>query len=196
MGHKNALNIRFNKNKIKFVKGHYKYGVHLIMGIKNPIYLTMLRDPVERCISYYYFIINSKSERYEHPHFKEADSKTLVEFFENRRFRNQQASFISGVPFSSMGNHFGAWSCVLSRAKYNIKNNYLAFGLQERFKESAQLFASKLGVEVKPLDKRYKSVSSRPTKEDLSKQMISRLKELNRVDIELYRFAKRRFDVQ
>ena len=194
-GYKNAI-IEKKPEKVKYVEGHYKYGIHRFVNIENPKYIVMLRDPIERCISYYYFIINSKSDTYEHTHFRKAQSSSLVEFYKDRRFRNVQVKFVSGFPFSVMAHYLGTRRVALSRAKSNLLDKYSAFGLQDRFEESAQLFAATLGVEVEPLDRRYKSVPSRPTKDDISSQTLDRLAELNRADVELHRFAKHHFESQ
>ena len=42
------------KRKIRFIRGHLPFGLH--QYINNPYdYITMLRHPVERAVSWYYF---------------------------------------------------------------------------------------------------------------------------------------------
>src|SRR5436853_3070408 len=43
------------RKKLKLLFGHTSYGIHA--GYENYTYITMLRNPVERAISYYYYII-------------------------------------------------------------------------------------------------------------------------------------------
>ncbi len=44
------LQKRKNFSKFKLIRGHFGYGIHRLLQ-KKPIYLTMLRDPVEQLIS-------------------------------------------------------------------------------------------------------------------------------------------------
>ena len=44
-----------NFSKLRFFRGHFGYGLHRILQ-RKPIYITMLRDPVERTLSDYYHI--------------------------------------------------------------------------------------------------------------------------------------------
>ena len=44
-----------NFSKIQLFSGHFGYGLHRILK-KKPVFLTMLRDPIQRTISDYYHI--------------------------------------------------------------------------------------------------------------------------------------------
>lgn len=48
---------------IKFFIGHYTYGVHKFFPESEFKYITVLRDPVERIISWYRFLKSNKSNR-------------------------------------------------------------------------------------------------------------------------------------
>jgi hypothetical protein len=56
-----------------------------------------------------------------------------------------QTRFVAGLGWARRASHppngrLGRWA--LSRAKQNLLEKYEAFGIKERFRESAQLFAS------------------------------------------------------
>ncbi len=188
------------ESSVKYVDGHYPYGIHYLSGMGKTFYMVLFREPVERCISYYYFIIKSKSETYQHPFYECAKNKDIVEFYSIKKFQNDQTKYVSGIPFYLAGKkinmNYKLRNVALYFAKYNIINKYDVFGLKERFKDSVSLFASKLGVEEKNTEKMYKAVPSRPRKEDFSRRKIEKIKELNSADMRLYRFAKKHFDSQ
>ena len=47
-----------------FVFGHFKFGVHGHFKDPGHTYMTILRDPVDRVISHYYYHLNSKDDRF------------------------------------------------------------------------------------------------------------------------------------
>jgi len=42
-------------NSIRFIRGHFEFGVHKYL-YRPYTYITMLRHPIERAISWYYFV--------------------------------------------------------------------------------------------------------------------------------------------
>ena len=51
-----ANNWDFSKSRL--IRGHYGFGIHHILP-KNPVYITMLREPTSRTISWYYFLMKA-----------------------------------------------------------------------------------------------------------------------------------------
>ncbi len=43
------------RNKIRCLKGHMPFGLHKYL-LNSSVYLTVLREPIERVISHYYFV--------------------------------------------------------------------------------------------------------------------------------------------
>ena len=126
------------KTKFKVIQGHFYYGLHDLLPQKCS-YITMLREPVDRLISYYYFIRNWR----DHHLHQKAMSMSLVDFtcYSNisKWFDNGQTRFISG----QNPDYRQVSSEMLKRAKRNIENYFLV-GLQEYFDESLFLFKDKL----------------------------------------------------
>ena len=50
------------KDKIKLLKGHMQFGLHKYFSA-NSEYITFLRNPIERIISYYYYVKRSPNHR-------------------------------------------------------------------------------------------------------------------------------------
>ena len=112
----------------------------------------------------------------------------------------QQTRFVAGLPWYLIGRRlnlngvFGQY--VLHKAKKNLVSQYKAFGLKERFEDSAELFATHIGTVPNIPDSRIKKHSDRPTAEEISSETRSQLCANNKLDIALYDFATQCFDRQ
>lgn len=166
------------KNNIKAVSGHYSYGINKIFS-KSFTYFTMLRNPVERVISLYYFL---KSTPTIYPEMKDM---TFTEFIDwSREAKNGQTKQVSGL----WGNP------SVEKAKENLRT-FRVIGLTERFDESLFLMKKAFGWS----DIEYNSLNitkKRPLKSELSQKVISLIEEHNQLDFELYRYAQELFEKQ
>ena len=62
------------KKQIRLLTGHFEFGIHQWLP-QTAVYFTLLRHPVERVLSYYYFILRNP----EHPRHEEMSrNKTSV----------------------------------------------------------------------------------------------------------------------
>src|SRR3982750_3945870 len=85
------------REQIRLLKGHMPYGLHKYLSVPAT-YITMLRDPVDRVVSHYYFVRRSPGVG----HHEEVESRrmTLDDFVRERaaiRANNDQTRLISGV---------------------------------------------------------------------------------------------------
>jgi hypothetical protein len=181
------------------IEGHFPYGVHYLYGLSKPRYFTMLRDPVDRAVSHYYFIKACDGPSYVHPRLDDVKENSLVELYRKPNYQNMQTRFVAGLGWEYAGrflslNGWGRWA--LKRAKKNLTRQYEAFGLKERFEESAQLFATRLGVEPEWPEMHHKETPNRPAAADLGEHTRRSLRGLNALDVELYDFAAECFDQQ
>lgn len=163
--------------RIKCLHGHFHYGIHQYIQKKQPLYYTMLRDPVEHVISEYYFILR-KPNNMSHEKVKDMSFEEFVtseEFMD--RTSNRQTFFISGGQKDN-----------LEKAKENIKN-FSVVGITEMFEESIFLISQELGWD--DISYRPKNVTKyRPTRKDFPSQIIESIKNNNQLDYELYNHAK------
>jgi hypothetical protein len=79
---------------------------------------------------------------------------------------------------------------VLDIAKENIMKSFSVVGLCERFEESLMLMANAFGWEI-PYYENRKVSKVRPT---LEPGVVNMIQEHNRLDMELYEFARKRFE--
>jgi len=190
------------QRSFRFLGGHRSYGVHRLSAVTGtPRYFTMLRDPVERAISFYYECLWPRGNKKvaDHPEHATAWRHDLVEFYRIPRFRNVQARMLAGVWAGLLGRYVsldrtGIGGAVVSAAKKHLTNEYEAFGITERFEESRQWMASTLGYDPPPLEKKHKTNPDRPTANDLSTSERRALRQLNRLDVDVYDFARELFD--
>ncbi|MFT4412435.1 sulfotransferase family 2 domain-containing protein [Fredinandcohnia humi] len=167
---------------LKCVGGHCWYGIH--QHFERPYhYFTMLRHPIDRVISEYYYIL----ERPKHKAHAEVKRMNLEEFI--RRFplksSNQQTRRLSG----------NIQNPDVELAKKHIEADFAVVGLAEMFDESLLIMKDKF----KWNDITYEKANvtkKRPSIEDISKGVIQSLEDLNQMDLELYNFAKTRLENQ
>jgi Galactose-3-O-sulfotransferase len=171
------------RNEIRVLLGHLQFGVHEHVSV--PVdYVTILREPVERIISMYYWIKGN----HEHV-LNDLVKRMSLSDFASSGFEittNHQSKLISGL----LGNSTDE---ALSVAKTNLQSHITAFGLNERFDESLTLFKSVLGWKQVWYVSRNVT-KNRPHRSGIPDSTLEVIKKHNALDIELYEFAKNRFD--
>lgn len=169
----------------KLITGHFTYEIREFIQ-RNPIFVTMLRNPVERAISLYYYI-KSKPLNTFYPIASQITFEDFVHH-ENVAIRwhieNQMTSIIAGL-----GHHNRqATPEDLDIAQKRIEAMPY-FGFTEYFAESIQLlhYTFQWGHHA-PMLYRNKTVE-RPEQEEIHPETIERIIELNQLDYKLYDFA-------
>jgi len=95
--------IREALSSVRCIHGHFNVRKYLrlrdIDGI-DPVFITWLRDPVERALSAYYFLRNLNSTIVETPEWERlARSMSLYEYFSSTSYgSNQQARQLQALP--------------------------------------------------------------------------------------------------
>ncbi len=169
--------------KLRMVRGHFYYGIHEFLP-QGGTYITVLREPVARFFSSYYFI----QRRPLHPmHRKVKTERIGVEDFIRLtpHRQNLQCSMIAGIKPDGKCEER-----TLEIAKENLVRTFSVVGLSERFEESLMLIAKTFGWEV-PFYENHKVSKTRPKTDPAAVEMI---REHNRLDLELYEFGKGLFE--
>lgn len=171
------------RHQLRVVRGHLLYGIHDCLP-QGATYITMLREPVARVLSAYYFVLR----RPLNPLHRKLKRERLgvedcVRLFPQRQ--NLQCRFIAGVEDPAVGDER-----LLALAKENLTKSFSVVGIAERFEESLMLIAKTFDWEV-PFYKNCKVAKTRPQIEPGTVDMI---REHNRLDLELYEFGKHLFE--
>jgi Sulfotransferase family len=173
--------------KTKAAIGLVYFGFHQhLQGAST--YVTMLRDPVSRVLSLYRYIATNPN----HFLYERVRTMTLTEFVSGdadaEEVENGQTRQIAGI---TEGSPDGS---SLDRAKYNLETAFAAVGLVDRFDESVMLFRKRLSWTL-PFYVRKNVTKSDPVHE-VTNEEIDIIKSRNRLDDDLYEFARRLFHEQ
>jgi hypothetical protein len=172
------------RRNARVLTGHLHYGVHDFIP-RRCEYITLLREPIARVVSYYYYILG-------HPkHWRHAElvrsGMSLDEFVQTsaeRGVENDQTRMLSGrgageLDAGTLGRK------ALDEAKRNLEK-FLIVGLTERFDESFILIRRALAWKF-PLYVTA-NVSTRP--KPASEAAVELIRQRNQLDLELYEFAR------
>jgi hypothetical protein len=182
----------------RFVWGHMPLGAHHATR-RRVRYMTFLRDPIDRAVSYYYFVRDSDPRAYRHPEREAADALSLTEFYARRRYQNWQTRFLAGLQYHQLYPRLDSPRfdrATLRRALANLEGRYACFGLQERFPESLDLIQESFGWERREAAEREKKTGTRPRLEELDAETVAALRRHNALDCRLYEAACERFEAQ
>lgn len=179
-----------------FAWGHMPSGAHLLTR-REVAYVTFLRDPVDRAVSYYYFVRDSDPRAYKHPERDRADALSLTEFYEQPRYRNWQTRFLAGLPYHYAYPRLSSPrfdQAMLRHAAANLRDRYACFGVQERFADSLALFQRRFEWRRRDQVSRHKATGKRPELADLDASTRGALREANSLDQSLYELAVELFE--
>lgn len=168
-------NQEFRKRKlpknIKVIHGHFNYQsvIETVDLDENVKFITWLRDPVERVLSNYFYLSKRLKEELDEEgkglNILAKMQKTLLEYARNDISRNRMYKFLRGAEL----------------------DKFFFIGLYENYDEDIIELAKMLGMEEPEILQHNVTED----KEEVSKEIINEIKELNSLDIELYNEALR-----
>jgi len=166
--------------KIRMFKGHMLFGLHAILP-QPATYITVLRDPVDRVISSFYFMRNYKL----HPlYWKLRSGNWSLEDFVTRSPRhNVQCKILAGIEYSGP-----CTAEICERAKENLFHYFRVVGLAERFEDSLALMSLSFGWRLQQYAS-FNLTRTRPRKTDIARSTLDAIAEKNSFDLSLYECA-------
>lgn len=169
--------------KIHLLKGHFWFGLHEYLHGDSD-YITFLRKPVERTLSFYNYISRTPQNRL----YNEVKNRSLFDFITQVNdfdIANGQVRNISAIN--------GTEDEMLEAALENIEKHFSFVGLQEKFDESLVVLASLYNwsrIYYKKQNVSENGISA----SELDDKTIEAIKERNNGDIRLYEIMEKKFN--
>ncbi len=178
--------------KYRLMRAHFDYSITRTFP-RRPVCVTMLRDPVERIISYYEHV--KRATNHKHHRTVVEANMSLRDFIDPPLAPSDTCNFqvrqLAGA-IRGPGQRLSS-STLLEIAKVRL-DEFAFFGIAERFDESLALLHHTFGWQ--PVEG-YESLNVSPTpsrREDYPEQVVARIEEINQQDMRLYRHAWRIFE--
>jgi hypothetical protein len=172
------------RSKIKLIHGHCHFGVHKMLP-QLSTYITMLRNPVKRVISHYYF---AKKTPYHYLYeIIEQKKMSLEDYITSQitcELDNEQVRLISGNVHVAYGH---CTEEMLEVAKNNLKKYFSVVGTLEHFDKTLIALQSELGYKNIFYVKQNVNISNSDL--DINKKTIQLIESNNQLDINLYNYA-------
>jgi Galactose-3-O-sulfotransferase len=171
--------------RTRMFKGHMLFGLHEILP-QPATYITVLREPIDRVISAFYFM----RSYILHPLYWQLrrENWSLEDFVRHSPRGNVQSKILAGAEYNSP-----CTAEIFEQAQENLFRHFSVVGLSERFEESLALMKLRFGWKLE----RYSSFNvtrARPKKHDLPQTTLDLVVEKNAFDLALYECAAKLFE--
>jgi hypothetical protein len=176
----------------QLILGHNYYPIHELLG-RKPLYLTFLRDPVERTISHYYHWQRPDSEN--HKFHQKVLTQTLAEFVTDPQTRtavfNYQTRWIATDDVRRPARMNGA--DLLNTAKQRL-DEFAFVGIVEEFDRSISALTAQFDWPP-PASLEKRNVDPlRDQRSQFPDETIALIREATQWDAELYEYARALFE--
>jgi len=172
--------LKINRN-MSVISGHAFRSVNKLESVCSNIkYITLLRNPIDRYISHY-----------NHGRSKDYHSMPIRERLKLAGERNYQTKFIIGKK-NFKERSFIASEKELEKAKKILNEHFIFVGLVEEFDLSLILMKKMLNFDSFELFYQKRNVTSKKfvSKKSISDEVLSDIKDANRLDFQLYDFVR------
>ncbi len=147
------------------ILGHGAFPVYECV-VGNCIGITVLRDPIERVISHYYYVRRTPKNK----DFEKAKDMDLCEYAMSiKQLENGYTRIFSRLTLDEVNKNPER---ALSLAKQNLKEYFSVIGLTERFDETILLVMRKLGWDQLPFYQSVNVTSNRLKQNDIPEDTL------------------------
>ena len=187
-----ALSAEADRARYRAIQGHLSFGFHRFVPGEFG-YVTWMRDPIARALSFYSHV-RTHPEHYLHRQLvdERLNLKALIEREATPELFNLQTRMIAGERNSS-GSTLD--ESALETAKKNLEKHFLFVGLTEQFDSGLILLSDMLGWKV-PFYIKRNVTGERIAPQSIDRETERLLREANRLDFELHRFARDLFEAR
>ncbi|GAB4460531.1 MAG: sulfotransferase family 2 domain-containing protein [Anaerolineae bacterium] len=184
------------RRSLRYLSGHMPFGLH--QWLPRPAeYITMLREPVARAVSLYYYGLTDPG----HPrHTRMVAENVSLEGHAQMHGGNAMTRWLCGY-YEGRQTWIGRWmppdaaQDALQRARHNLATHFSVVGLTERFDESLLMLRRRFGWR-RIFYVRENVTRGRPPREALPPETLRLIEGRNALDIDLYAHAARIFEAQ
>lgn len=194
-----------------FIYSHLKF-IKFGQDEGTPMYISIIRDPIDRLVSLYYF------KRYGDS-FSENSTKMSQMFKEKMKARNlidasfdecvsmQQKECFSEWALNSLVYHYSGydnlcdnhdWECMSAKAKENVKKHYTLVGMLEDYHNFVRVLEKMIPEVFLGIDSFYRSdFAEMKTRQKLppSEKVRNILRQNMKNDYDFYEFVKSEFSL-
>lgn len=189
-GEETPINPNYNYRHIVYETKMSNSG-DIFNPLKNDAYLNtqivmMLRHPIDRIISEYYFL-KDRSEFFDQI---KPTPKSFKDYVNSKQTFNYNISFLLGKKIYSndVVNEEDLKMVINAIEKLNIK-----IGINEHFEESLQFFAHYLNLKLPNKIHSKRITLQRPAKDEISPDLCKTILANNALDLKLYEYALDKF---
>jgi len=199
----------FDINTYNGISGHFPYEIRKLIS-KPALFLTFLRDPLSRSLSHFNQFqrmnlddpLIQRSENYHY--YEQVGQMTFEDFIEHPFFGEQISNLETRMlgllidhpihqlkevmPINEAEDRFFS----LELAKERLEQ-FTFIGIQEKFQESLDIFSYQFGTRPIKNPPELNISSNKIQLTTLSEQVIEKLGQLNKLDVELYEFGQMLF---
>jgi len=180
---------RKERRRIRCVVGHAPFGLHDAL-VGPTWYVTLLRDPIERVISNYYYVRRFSVHRlHDTMHARGWSLREYVVESGNSALENGMTRQIAGHAKGSVTD------AMLDCAVAHVDEHFAVAGVVERFDASLLLMKRRLGW-LSVYYHRRNVTKGRPGKADLPEETLRVIRSKNRFDLKLYRQVRSTLDAE
>jgi hypothetical protein len=180
------------RGRYRLIEGHLYFGFHrYIPGAST--YFTFLRRPVERVLSFYYYARSTPDHYlYSQLAHERLDLKTAIAGELTPELRNGQIRQLAGEEWEDPQRVITR--AALEQAQANL-TQFRVVGLLEEFDASLLLLRRAFGWHL-PFYVKENVTKEKPDETFLDPETRGLIEEANRLDLELYDYARDLFDEQ
>jgi hypothetical protein len=172
----------------RLVYGHFAHGFHEHLGC-DPLYTCFLRNPVERTISHYHYVIAAAKDSGREGEIAQ-NAGSIGKYIEQTRLytnENMMCRIISGL----VGDMSISDDALFGRAMRHMEQQFPVFGITELMPLSLEVMRRSIGLPVDSLPPQVNKGNYRL--KELTDHDIEQVVRANQADLRLYRWAVDRF---